>query len=374
MSQLFNCLLQRLPSSPRIAVIRALQLGDVLCAVPAWRALRAAVPSAEVTFIGLPWAQEFVSRFNTYFDAFREFPGYRGIPEQTQDGVRLRDFCEAAAREPYDLVIQMHGSGWDINDFMRDLGARRNAGFYPEGAPCPDHDAFLSYPDRVSEVERHLLLMEHLGAPPQGSHLEFPVLSRDEEQYQELVQRLSLKPQQFVCLHAGARWPSRRWPADRFAEVGDVLTAYGYQIVLTGSSSEVELVAAVSNQMRAQHFNLAGQTGLGVMVRMLHDARLVISNDTGMSHLAAAARTPSVVIVMGSDPHRWAPLNRGRHRTVMQPIDCRPCNHFVCPIGQECALLVTPEHVLTTARTLLNDAKHHRILDVPSRLVSLTTL
>jgi ADP-heptose:LPS heptosyltransferase len=75
-------------------------------------------------------------------------------------------------------------------------------------------------------------------------------------------------------------------------------------------------------------------------------ARLVVCNDTGISHVAAALRTPSVVVASGSDPRRWAPLNRELHRVLWHDVPCRPCAYAECPTGHECALGVTVRDVL----------------------------
>jgi len=88
----------------KIAVFRALQLGDMLCAIPAIRALRAAHPRAHITLLGLPWAQEWVQRYNRYFDAFIHFPGYPGLPEQEVDVRRLPDFFTAMQQQQFSLV------------------------------------------------------------------------------------------------------------------------------------------------------------------------------------------------------------------------------------------------------------------------------
>src|SRR5690348_11203743 len=95
----------------RIAIFRGLQLGDLLEAVPAQRAIRAGFPSAEITLIGLPWAESFVRRFHRYIDRFVEFAGFPGIDEAEFVPERSERFIREQRAYGYDLAIQMHGSG-----------------------------------------------------------------------------------------------------------------------------------------------------------------------------------------------------------------------------------------------------------------------
>src|SRR5262249_38780288 len=156
------------PLPRRIAIFRALQLGDLLCLTPALRALRAALPDAEMVLIGLPWAKSFVARFSHHLNGFREFPGYPVLPEQTPNCRKLPAFVKVLQEDCFDLILQMHGSGIISNPLVMLFEARCTGGFFLPGGYCPDRERFLPYPAHEAEIRRHLQLLEFLGIPLQG--------------------------------------------------------------------------------------------------------------------------------------------------------------------------------------------------------------
>ncbi|WP_088893656.1 glycosyltransferase family 9 protein [Leptolyngbya ohadii] len=307
------------PAPQRIAIVRALPgLGDLLCSVPAFRALRLAFPTAEITLVGLPWAKSFVQRFHDYLDHWLEFPGYPSIPEVPLSPQRTIAFLQQIQQAPLDLALQMHGNGSTMNGFTRLLGAKHTAGFFPGEQVCPDVNRFLPYPEQLPEVHRHLQLLEFLGIPAQDDSLEFPVSSRDRSEAEAILQAYELQSS-FVCIHPGASTADRRWACEHFAVVADALAAQDYRVVLTGTAGEKDLTQKISQLMQHPAIDLAGQTSLGALALLLQEASLLICNDTGVSHLGAAVRVKSVVIFSQSEPHRWAPLDRDRHRIVAMP-------------------------------------------------------
>lgn len=314
----YGCLLETPPN--RIALVRALNgLGDILCTVPAFRALRAAFPQAEIVLIGLPAIKPLIKRFNQYIDRVIEFPGYPGLPEQATNLTQIPTFIQMAQNEQFDLAIQMHGNGIITNPLTVLLGARWNAGFFLPGQYCPDQKRFLPYIDDESEVRRYVRLLEWLGVPSKGTDLEFPLYEEDEQALREIAEIQQLAGSGYVCVHPGASTESRCWHPEGFARVADAIAQMGYSIVLTGTASETNLTTTVASLMKAPSINLAGRTSLGAASVLLRNSKLLICNDTGVSHLAAALKVNSVVIFTQSDPVRWAPLNSDRHRVICSP-------------------------------------------------------
>jgi len=312
-------MLQRL-AIRKLAVFRALQLGDMLCAVPALRALRAALPQAHITLIGLPWARQFAQRFCAYVDDFIPFPGHPDLPEQPVQNEAVGPFYEAARAREFDLALQLHGSGQISNQVVHAFGARTVAGCSPDGEGTEPTDIFFPYPDSGHEVQRLLQLVEFLGAPAQGAQMEFPLTAEDENELRASGLDAGLEPGGYFCVHPGARSRDKRWPPQRFAEVADRLCEeFGLRAVITGSEAELDVAQAVAAHMHWVPVIAAGPISIGAMAALMSRARLLICNDTGVSHIAAGLKLPSVVIFSKSDMARWAPLDAALHRCVWDP-------------------------------------------------------
>jgi ADP-heptose:LPS heptosyltransferase len=312
-------LLQRLDLSS-VVVFRALQLGDMLCAVPALRALRAAVPHTHIALIGLPWAQQFADRFSAYIDEFIPFPGHPLLPEQPVRHEGLARFYTSLCAREFGLAIQLHGSGDITNDIVSGFGARAMAGYCRGEQVTRDRAVLLPYPETGAEPERLLRLMEALGAEPAGLHLEFPLSHDDETELDTSGLLKELDGANYFCIHPGARQRDKCWPPRRFAEVGDRLAAeFGLTPVLTGSASEADLTAEVAAHMHRKPVDAAAPISIGAMAALMRKARLLLCNDTGVSHIAAGLKLKSVVVFSKADIARWAPLDRHSHRCIWDP-------------------------------------------------------
>ncbi len=286
----------------RIGVLRALPgVGDLLCAVPALRAVRAGFPQATVTLLGLASARWFVERFPHLVDDLLVVEGVAGLPEVAPDPASERAFLARAAAARFDLGLQLHGSGVVTDDLLRRIGGRHLVGPGTTSA----------YPAEGPEILRLLAVVEAAGCPPRGTHLELPLTPA------EVAGAARVAPAgPFACLHAGASVDERAWSVEGFAAVGDHLAAHGLPVVLTGTAGDAHRARAVAHRMVAPVVDLVGRTGVGELGAIYRVAALVVSNDTGAAHVAAAVRAPSVVVTASPEPWRWAPLDQGRHRTL----------------------------------------------------------
>lgn len=329
--------------------MRASRIGDFICATPAFRALRAALPGAEISLVGLPFIRDLVER-SPSIDRLIEFPGFPGMAEQFFDARRALDFFERMQAEKFDLAIQMHGSGVYSNPFTLMLGARVTAGFVRPGDPAGRLDAAFPMPTQGHEVERALALVRFLGAPAAGTATEFPLLECDHRAAICLVERCESP---LIGLHPAAREATKRWSPDRFAQVGALLQQHhGGTLVLIGGPTERELADQVARRLTTACLNLCGQTSLSVLGAVIKRMSVLVTNDSGPAHIAYALGTPTVTVFGGTDTSRWGPPSAPQFRAIANRVSCWPCDYCECPIGYRCLEGITVDHVVRKAEQI----------------------
>jgi len=296
----------------KIGIFRALQLGDLLCAMPAFKNLRLAYPDAEIVFIGLPSSRSLIERYSELFDRFIEFPGYPGLPEIPFDENRFNRFCNDIALEAFDLILQMQGNGTIVNAMLKKCsGKARLAGFAVDAGELAANPLLMPYPNYGHESLRHLALMQHLGIPLSTKEMFFLLHQADFERLNELN-----VGEGYICMHCGSRGAWRQWPPANFAGIADYCARHSFQVVLTGTAEELGIINQVAALMNQKPIILAGKTDLGMLGALLKRSGGLISNCTGISHLAAALKVKSVVMSMDGEPERWGPLDTTIHTAI----------------------------------------------------------
>jgi len=340
-------LLDRLVPRPRkVALLRTSRLGDFVCATPAFRALRSALPKAEITFVGLPFIAPLATRLAS-FDRFVPFPGAPGMAEQLFEAGKLTAFLKKMQGERFDLVIQMHGSGVFSNPIALLFGGRVTAGFIRASDPPGRLDAALPYPEGLHEIKKNLALMNFLGAPSQGEDLDYPVTAGD---HAGAMQFLKTAKPPLIGVHAHAEAKTKRWNPGRFALAASRLATGGRgTVVVLGAGSEAGLV----ENLAAPFVDLRGKTSLGCLGAVIARLSVLLTNDSGPAHIAYALGVPSVTVFGSTLPSEWAPSDVLRHAVAVHPIDCRPCNLDECSIGYQCLEQVSVEQVLTAAQKVV---------------------
>lgn len=304
-----------------VLVIRALPgLGDLLCAAPALRSLRAALPDAAVRLLALPGTAALAARLGCA-DEVVSFVGFPGIPESPTTDARevARAISDLRARR-FDLAVQMHGSGVVSNHLTARVGAARTAGRFPPGQRPPDPATFLPWLEEEPEADRCLRLVEHLGVEATETRASFPLRDDDRWTAAALLAWAGIGPRGYAVVHPGASHRSRRWSIEGFVGIGRLLTGYGIPVVVTGGPAERDLTAEVTRWVipprGAPVLDTGGKTDIGTLGALVGGARIVVTDDTGVSHLAVALTVPSVVVCTTPVTGRWAPIDRELHRVV----------------------------------------------------------
>ena len=344
----------------RIAVLRGGGLGDLLFALPAAEALAAAYPEAELTLLGMPAHAALLADRDSPFTDVEVLPRRPGVRDGEEDPAATAAFLERVRGRRFDLAVQVHGGGRNSNPFLLALGARHTVGLRtPDAAALERTVPYLYY---QHEVLRALEVVGLAGALPVDLE---PRLRLSEREQSLRRQAAAPGAPRIVVLHPGATDPRRRWPTASFAALATALAADGAEVVVVGDASETalaaEILAGVPAALAARVHSTAGRSSMAQLVDLLLAAALVVANDSGPRHLAAALGTPTVGIYWFGNAVNAGALSRGRHRlqlawTTACPVcgaDATSLTAPRCPHDDSFVADVGVDAVLADARALL---------------------
>lgn len=188
-----------------------------------------------------------------------------------------------------------------------------------------------------------------------------PQLRVERDNQARLVRELGLDlSSPIVAFMPGAEYgPAKRWPAEHYGALADRLTTHGYQVWLLGSAKDRESIDAVKHAARAPLVDLCGRTRLEDAVDLLALARVAVTNDSGLMHVAAALGVPLVAIYGSSTPDYTPPLT-DRAIVLYDRLDCSPCFERQCPKQHtRCLTEIHPERVWSVLEVLLSGGRQH---------------
>lgn len=345
----------------RILCIRLDTLGDMIMTTPALNAIRASQPHCHLTLMTssagaliapqIPMVDEVMVYDSPWLKATA--PRANSQPEYAMfDELRDRAFDAA-------IIFTVYSQSPLPSAFMCYM-----AGIPLRLAHCRENPYQLlthyirdPEPEQLTrhEVQRQLDLLHSVGYQTDDSRMTITIPVEAQYRVSQRLQQMGIDRQQpWIVIHPGATALSRRYPPELFAQVARSLVQLGLPVVFTGTEPESDLVEQIRTEMELPSYSLVGQLDIGELTALLAAAPLLVSNNTGPVHVAAAVGTPVVDLYALTNPQHtpWGVPNR----VLFHDVPCRICYKSICPEGHyHCLRLLEPERVVAETLSLLHE-------------------
>ena len=333
----------------KILVIAPSWVGDCMLMQPMLMRLRQRHPGCRIDVFAPLWTEQLLQLFPEVDEVLpNPFPHGK-----LQLGQRYRVGKQLRARR-YDQVLVLPNSFKSaLPPFFAGIPLR--TGFVGEMRRGLLNDA------RVLDKQKLPLMVERFAqlAETRGDSIPRPLtnpqLRVPPAQQEAVLQKFGLTLVQPVAAFCpGAEYgPAKRWPSQYYAEIAKRLAQRGYCIWLFGSGKDQPVADEINHLSGGLCENLCGRTDLGEAVALLSATQVVVSNDSGLMHLAAALDRPMLAIFGSSSPQFTPPLS-SRAQVIKRDLDCSPCFKRECPLGHfNCMMQITPDDVWTQLQGML---------------------
>jgi heptosyltransferase-2 len=362
----------------KILIVQPNWVGDAVMATPTLRAIRARFPQAHISYLmrryvkpmynGMPWADQLIT--------------YRTGRTKAKAG--KGQFLDLAARlraGKFDAAVLL------TNSFRSALVCKmarinRIIGYERDGRGLLLSDRLLPPKERgrfvpTPIVKYYMGIAQYLGAGSRDLAMELFVTDSERREARHVLQAGGIDPDlerpaalgkpPLVLLNPGAQYGAAKcWLPEYFAELADrLMDELDATVLISGAPREKQIVESIKRHMRRAPVDLprAGLS-LGSLKEIVRRCDLMVTNDTGPRHIAAAFGVPVVTLFGPTDP-QWTEIYFPHERKLAVKVFCGPCQKKTCPLDHRCMTRLTPGMVYDAASSLL-PGTHRRLTTLPS--------
>ncbi|HHC75188.1 MAG TPA: lipopolysaccharide heptosyltransferase II [Thiothrix sp.] len=330
------------PTPQRYLIVGPSWVGDMMMAQSLFIRLKQQSPEADIDVLAPAWS----------------IPLLECMPEVRQGIIMPLGHGKLGLRERYQLGKQLREATYDTaivlpNSWKSALvpffaNIPRRIGYRGEMRYGLLNDLHQLDKQRLSMTVQRFVALAEKKDSTQPPHYAYPHLTVSDEEKAALKHALKLSNAPLLVLCAGAEYgEAKRWSAQSYANVAKTVLDHGWQVCLAGSTKDAPITQAIAAQVNhPQCYDLAGKTSLKEVTVLLALATQVISNDSGLMHIAAAVNTPVIAIYGSSDPTFTPPLNQ-RADIIYLDLACSPCFKRECPLQHlDCLNQIKPQQVI----------------------------
>jgi len=378
-----------LPRSPKILVRGVNWLGDAVMTMPALQRLREAQPDAQISLLsheklaGLWENHPFIDRLLTFTSNESLWKISRRLREKNFDVGLLFPNSPRSALELWLARIPQrigYARAWRIFFLTRTIASRpgavpmrqRSVVEIKRRTKSNTSPAPTALPAAVHHVHDYLHLVAALGASSEPIAPRIFIQNREAQDVAQAFRFFPLTDRPLVGLNPGAEYgPAKRWPAERFVAVAaELQKRVSCRWLIFGGAADFDLAEEIAQGIQRMDparlpranlvLNLAGKTSLRDLCVLLKSCRLLLTNDTGPMHVAAAVGTPVIALFGSTAPEFTAPglAAENFHRIIRANVACAPCFRRECPIDFRCMKQIKPQQVVEVAAQVLARAHH----------------
>lgn len=337
----------------RILVFAPNWVGDAVMSTPALAALARLFPDARVVALVRPYVAAVLEGLECLSEVrpLKSLAGNAGAWSIVTDGKALRN-------EGFELAVLFS------NSFRTALlallsGAKRRVGYGREGRSVLLTDRLRAARQNGRfepgpMVDYYLKIAENLGAATDDRRLKLAVTAENDRHIDRLFEEYGIGDTGPVAVvNPGAAFGSAKcWPALNFAQTADALAERGFEVLVVTGPKEREIGEAIGAEAKTDLKPFwRASVPLGALKALVARAAVLVTNDSGPRHFAAAFDVPVVTIMGPTDP-RWSDTGFAREIVLRKDVECGPCMRRTCPLDHRCMTLVTPDEVMEAVRRL----------------------